>query len=83
MATNPPIPPTGFDDLSLEDQIDYVQSLWDRIAAQPDQVPLPEWHRQVIRQRIAEHDANLSEGRPWEEVRSEIRNQLTRRSSKE
>jgi putative addiction module component (TIGR02574 family) len=86
MATNPPIPPPipppGFDELSLDDQIDYVQSLWDRIAGQPDQVPLPEWHRQVIRQRIAEHDANPSEGRPWEEVRSEIRTQLTRRSSK-
>lgn len=83
MATNLTIPPPGFDDLSLDDQIDYVQSLWDRIAARPDQVPIPEWHRQVIHQRIAEHDANPSEGRRWEEVRSEIRNRLSRRSSKE
>ena len=33
------IPPPGFDALSIEEQIDYVQSLWQRIAATPDQVP--------------------------------------------
>jgi hypothetical protein len=27
-----PNPRPGFDELSVEEQIDYVQSLWDRIA---------------------------------------------------
>ena len=40
-----PIPPPGFDDLSVEEQIDYVQSLWQWIAASPKQVPVPDWHR--------------------------------------
>ena len=39
MAHSLPLPPTGFDALSVEEQIDYVQSLWDRIAATVDQVP--------------------------------------------
>lgn len=81
MASNLPLPPPGFDDLSPDDQIDYVQSLWDRIAARPDQVPVPNWHRQVIRQRMAEQEASPSEGRPWEEVRDEIRDQLGRPKS--
>ena len=34
------IPPPGFDELTIEEQIDYVQSLWERIAATPDQVPV-------------------------------------------
>ena len=80
MATNLPLPP-GFDDLSLDDQIDYVQSLWDRIVAKPDQVPVPDWHRQVIRQRMADHEASPSEGQPWEEVRDGIRNKLKGRNS--
>ena len=80
MATNLPLPP-GFDDLSPDDQIDYVQSLWDRIVAKPDQVPVPDWHRQVIRQRMADDEASPSEGRPWEEVLDEIRNDLKRRNS--
>ena len=28
-----PLPPPGFDDLSVDEKIDYLQSLWDRIAA--------------------------------------------------
>ena len=81
MATNLSLPPPGFDDLSLEDQIDYIQSLWDRIAAKPDQVPIPDWHRQVIRQRMADPEASPSEGGPWEEVREEIRKKIERQSS--
>ncbi len=36
MSQTLPIPPPGFEALSLEEQIDYVQSLWDDIAAQPE-----------------------------------------------
>ena len=81
MASNLPLPPPGFDDLSLDDQIDYVQSLWDRIAAKPDQVPVPDWHREVIRQRMAEQEASPTEGQPWEEARGEIRSKLQRQKS--
>ena len=38
-----PTPPPGFDDLSVKEQIDFVRSLWDRIAATAVQVPVPEW----------------------------------------
>jgi hypothetical protein len=41
MANSVPLPPPGFDQLSVDEQIDYVQSLWDRIAASSDQVPVP------------------------------------------
>jgi len=78
MANKPPLPPPGFDDLSVEDQIDYVQSLWDRIAAKPDQVPVPDWHRQVLDERIAAHEADPRGDRPWEEIRDEIRSKLGR-----
>ena len=58
MTNELPLPPPGFDDLPVEDQIEYVQSLWDRIAAKPDQVPVPDWHRQVLDKRLAAHEAN-------------------------
>jgi hypothetical protein len=35
MAKPVPLPPPGFDDLSVEEKIDYLQSLWNRIAATP------------------------------------------------
>ena len=82
MTNRPSLPPPGFDDLPAEDQIEYVQSLWDRIAAKPDQVPVPEWHRQVLDERLAAHEANPEAARPWEEVRDEIRSKLGRGSER-
>ncbi len=52
MPKTVPDPPPGFDDLPVDEQIDYVQALWDRIAATPEQVPVPEWHLGIIRERL-------------------------------
>lgn len=71
-----PTPPPGFDDLSVEEQIDFVQSLWDRIAATPEQVPVPEWHQQILRERLASYKANPGAGRPWADVRAELERKL-------
>jgi len=46
------IPPPGFDELSVDEQIDYVQSLWDRLAATPEQVPVPDSHREMLHERL-------------------------------
>jgi hypothetical protein len=45
-----PIPslPPGFDELSVDERIDFVQSLWERVAAAPEQVPVPDWHQRII-----------------------------------
>ena len=71
-----PLPPPGFDALSVEEQIDYVQSLWDHIAARPEQVPVPDWHREVIAQRLAAYRANPEEGKTWQEVEKDLRPRL-------
>ncbi|HEY2975979.1 MAG TPA: addiction module protein [Pyrinomonadaceae bacterium] len=72
-----PIPPPGFDALSVDDKIDYVQSLWDRIAARPEDVPVPDWHREIINERLAAHRANNDQGKEWEEVEREITAELS------
>lgn len=71
-----PAPPPGFDDLSVEEQIDFVQSLWDRIAATPEQVPVPEWHRRIIRERLEAYHANPTAGRCWTDIRTDIERKL-------
>ena len=74
-----PTPPPGFDDLSVEEQIDFVQSLWDRIASTPEQVPVPEWHKSILRERLEAYRANPTAGRPWEDVRTDIDRKLRNR----
>ena len=76
MAARLPLPPPGFDELSVEEQIDYMQSLWHRIAANADQVPLHDWQREVLRERLAAHRAAPHEARPWEEVLKRLEHRL-------
>lgn len=78
MAPPPPLPPPGFDDLSGAEKLDYLQALWDRIAAHPDEVPVPDWHRELIEERLAEHRAGPDDVTPWEEVREAVREKLRR-----
>jgi putative addiction module component (TIGR02574 family) len=66
-------PPAGFDELSVDQQIEYVQYLWDRIAAHPDRVPVPDWHHEVLEQRVADMVANPEAESPWDEVESRLR----------
>ena len=81
MSQTLPLPPLGFDSLSIEEQIDYVQSLWDHIAARPEQVPVPDWHKEILAERLASYRANPDEGRPWEEFEQELSDDLKRRQN--
>ena len=74
-----PLPPPGFEALSVDEQIDYVQSLWDHIAARPEDVPVPDWHREILAERLAAHAAYDDHGREWEEVEKDITADLNKR----
>ena len=65
MAKTVPMPPPGFHDLSLDEKLDYVQSLWDQVSAKPDDIPVPDWHRQILDERLAADQANPQEERSW------------------
>jgi len=50
--------PPGFADLTKPEQIDYLQNLWDRIAVQADDVPVPASHLALIDERLAAYRRN-------------------------
>jgi len=69
-------PPPGFAELSVEEKIAYVQALWDLICDTPDDVPVPDWHRAIIKERLEEARSSAVPARPWSEVRAELQNRL-------
>lgn len=71
-----PIPPPGFDELPTDEKVRYIETLWDRIAATPDGVPVPDWHRQLVSNRLAEHQRERGAGRPWQAVRDDLLREL-------
>lgn len=72
MANAALVPPAGFDDLPVDEQIDYVNFLWDRIAHKNHDMALPDWQAKVLDERLAAHDANPEAGTPWEELYAEL-----------
>ncbi|MEW6348619.1 MAG: addiction module protein [Thermodesulfobacteriota bacterium] len=77
-----PDPPPGFDALSIDERLDYVQSLWDRIAAKPEEIPVPDWHKEILEERLADLRAHPDKGRPWKEVREGLRRKLREHNRK-
>ena len=80
MAEPLTLPPPGFDDLSVDEQIEYVQRLWDRISSHIEQAPLPDWQRQLLDGRLKAHRKAPSRARPWRESLERIEGQLENRN---
>lgn len=70
------MPPPGFDELSSDEKVSYVQSLWDLISADEGKIAVPEWHRSELKRRHRERERRASESRSWDEVRGELRRDL-------
>lgn len=60
--------PPGFSKLSKTDQIRYLQTLWDRIAETPGELPVPESHIELAEQRLADYRRNPTRARPAHDV---------------
>ena len=61
----------------VDEQIQYVQSLWDRIAASPEQVPVPGGTAKSER-APKDYQANPDSGESWDVVRERLRDKLNK-----
>ena len=73
-STTSAIPdPPGFESLSKSEQINYLQELWDRISARPEEVPVPASHIAVLEKRLAEHRQTPEAAKPAYDVIDRLR----------
>jgi hypothetical protein len=56
--------PSGFNQLSKAEQVQYLQALWDQISAQPNDIPVPESHLQLAEERLSRYRKKPSDTRP-------------------
>ena len=71
-----PIPPPGFEGLSAEEKVEYVQSLWDHIASNIEALPLTDWQERLLAERLKDLDENPESGIPWSQVRAGVLRKL-------
>ena len=60
----------GITKMSIADQIELVQAIWDNIAANSPPRPISEALRAELDRRLEDHLANPDDVVPWEEVRT-------------
>ncbi|WP_089724392.1 addiction module protein [Candidatus Thiosymbion oneisti] len=56
--------------LSVEEQLELVEALWDNIVERNAVPPLTDAQKVELDRRLAEHDANPDDVIPWPEVRA-------------
>ena len=79
MAKPVSIPPPGFENLTPDEKVEYVQDLWDYVAADASKVPVPDWHRSILAERLTEYQAAPDEGEAWPQFRDRLLRELAER----
>lgn len=55
---------------TVEEKMVLIERLWESIPDSEEAVP--DWHLAILKERIAEADANPGSGSTWEEVRARL-----------
>jgi putative addiction module component (TIGR02574 family) len=58
--------------MTPEDRLELIDDLWSSFEDDSEFLSTPDWHRQVLEERLAEADRNSRAGVPWEVVKAEM-----------
>jgi putative addiction module component (TIGR02574 family) len=58
----------GLANLTVQERLDLIESLWDSLPDQLDVSMIPDWHIAELTKRSNDATANPGAGRPWREV---------------
>lgn len=75
----PTLQSLGIDRLPIEDRIRLVDEIWDSIAAETAGEEIPQWHKDILDERLADLAAHPQDSVPWEEVRASMRARFPRK----
>ena len=56
------------------ERIQLIEEAWASLAASPESVPVPDWHRQLLDERLA--DPSEVGSRTWDDVMSAARRRV-------
>jgi putative addiction module component (TIGR02574 family) len=59
--------------LGRAERLQLVEDLWDSIAEEDAQLPVPEWKREELRRRKERYSGHSSSGKTWDQVKRQAR----------
>ena len=71
-------PNTSIFDLTPSEKLQFVEDLWDDLAATPEAVPIYDWQKEELARRKANLMRNPASGLMWEEVQRRVRSHYGR-----
>ena len=57
--------------LPADQQLELVEEVWDRLAASPSNVPVPDWHRAELDRRLGDPSERATH--TWDDVRARLK----------
>jgi len=60
--------------LPAEERLEIAQVLWESVEPEDEvrYLPLPDWQRQIVRERLEDLHRNPGDEQPWEEIKEEL-----------
>jgi putative addiction module component (TIGR02574 family) len=65
--------------LPAAERLRLVEEIWDSLVLEPSSVPMPDWHRTELDQRLARHEADGDAVSTWDEVKTRLTTPRRRR----
>ena len=63
--------------LPVEERLQLVEDIWDSIAATPEAVPVPDWHKRVLDERERQIEAGKATFSDWETAKERIAKRIS------
>ena len=60
------------DEMTVEEKLEAMEAIWASLAKNPDDVPSPAWHGEVLRERLRQVEAGETEFLSWKAAQQEI-----------
>ena len=61
--------------MTAEQRLELIGQLWDAIPDSAEALSVPDWHRQILRERLATAEANPEAAISWDEVEKGLRDE--------
>lgn len=58
--------------LSVDEKLELISALWDSMARNPENIPVPDWQLKELERAIESQRINPQPGQTWDEVKRGI-----------
>jgi putative addiction module component (TIGR02574 family) len=63
----------SIDHLTVADKLLLMERLWEDLSRHPEDIPIPDWHKEILSERIASVREGRAKFQDWDEAKKRLR----------